>query len=60
MHFYLNYVKKDKEKLEIHIQYDCEIVRTIDSDIKANTNDCNKHMDLYHVCYFPCRLITTT
>lgn len=50
----------NKEKLEIHIQYDCEIVRTIDSDIKANTNDCNKHMDLYHVYSFPCRLITTT
>lgn len=60
MHFYLKYVKKDKEKLEIHIQYDCEIVRTIDLDIKANTNDCNKHMDTYHVYYFPCRLITIT
>lgn len=57
MYFYLKYVKKDKEKLEIYIQYDCEIVRIIDLDIKVNINDCNKYMDLYYVCYFFCRLI---
>lgn len=60
MHFYLKYVKKIKKNWNIHIQYDCEIVKTIDLDIKANTNDCNKHMDTYHVYSFPCRLITTT
>lgn len=39
MYFYLKYVKKIKKNLEIYIQYDCEIVKIIDLDIKVNIND---------------------